>query len=106
MCGFTIPAPMIPIWWKWFYWINPLAYAVNAMLSSQNYCVGSECSVLVVTNQATGKSQVMTVWDNLSSTYELSYEHIWLWVGVLIFAIFLVRAVTAYGLTFVCYVKR
>ncbi|CAJ2632861.1 unnamed protein product [Trifolium pratense] len=33
--GFLIPQPRIPIWWRWFYWINPTAWTLNGLVTSQ-----------------------------------------------------------------------
>ncbi|CAJ2632862.1 unnamed protein product [Trifolium pratense] len=33
--GFLIPLPRIPIWWRWFYWINPAAWTLNGLVTSQ-----------------------------------------------------------------------
>ncbi|KAL5184869.1 Pleiotropic drug resistance protein 1 [Glycine soja] len=33
--GFIIPLSRIPIWWKWYYWICPLAWTLNGMVASQ-----------------------------------------------------------------------
>ncbi|KAJ0865543.1 putative ABC transporter, AAA+ ATPase domain, ABC-2 type transporter, ABC-transporter [Helianthus annuus] len=33
--GFIIPRPKIPIWWRWYYWANPLAWTIYGMVVSQ-----------------------------------------------------------------------
>ncbi|KVH93025.1 ABC-2 type transporter [Cynara cardunculus var. scolymus] len=33
--GFIIPRPKIPVWWKWYYWCNPLAWTIYGMAASQ-----------------------------------------------------------------------
>ncbi|KAI3716293.1 hypothetical protein L6452_23529 [Arctium lappa] len=33
--GFIIPRPKIPVWWKWYYWCNPLAWTIYGMVASQ-----------------------------------------------------------------------
>ncbi|BBM99977.1 ATP-binding cassette, subfamily G (WHITE), member 2, PDR [Marchantia polymorpha subsp. ruderalis] len=33
--GFLIPYPSIPIWWKWYYWMCPLAYSLYGCVVSQ-----------------------------------------------------------------------
>lgn len=35
MCGFLAPAPTLPPWWQWFYYTNPLAYALYAITANQ-----------------------------------------------------------------------
>lgn len=33
--GFIIPRPSIPIWWRWYYWGNPLAWTIYGLVASQ-----------------------------------------------------------------------
>ncbi|KAM0017401.1 putative ABC-type maltose transporter [Helianthus debilis subsp. tardiflorus] len=33
--GFIIPRPKIPVWWRWYYWGNPLAWTIYGMVVSQ-----------------------------------------------------------------------
>ncbi|KAL5184898.1 ABC transporter G family member 39 [Glycine soja] len=33
--GFIIPLSRIPIWWKWYYWICPVAWTLNGLVASQ-----------------------------------------------------------------------
>ncbi|KAH7290028.1 hypothetical protein KP509_30G029300 [Ceratopteris richardii] len=33
--GFAIPVTRIPIWWKWCYWINPISWTLNGLITSQ-----------------------------------------------------------------------
>ncbi|KAG6550310.1 hypothetical protein Mapa_008271 [Marchantia paleacea] len=33
--GFLIPYPSIPIWWKWYYWICPVAYSLYGSILTQ-----------------------------------------------------------------------
>ncbi|KAM5564596.1 pleiotropic drug resistance protein 1-like [Rosa sericea] len=33
--GFVIPPSRIPIWWKWYYWICPVAWTLYGMAASQ-----------------------------------------------------------------------
>ncbi|XVE63543.1 hypothetical protein DITRI_Ditri07aG0028400 [Diplodiscus trichospermus] len=33
--GFIIPRPRIPIWWRWYYWICPIAWSLNGLVASQ-----------------------------------------------------------------------
>ncbi|CAI5503077.1 unnamed protein product [Closterium sp. Naga37s-1] len=35
MCGFLIPQPEIPVWWSWFYYINPIAWSLYGLITSQ-----------------------------------------------------------------------
>ncbi|XP_028802333.1 ABC transporter G family member 39 [Neltuma alba] len=33
--GFIIPLSRIPVWWKWYYWICPVAWTLNGLITSQ-----------------------------------------------------------------------
>eukprot|EP01018_Ginkgo_biloba_P004061 Gb_34646 [translate_table: standard] len=33
--GFMIPHRMIPVWWRWYYWGNPVAWTLYGLLTSQ-----------------------------------------------------------------------
>ncbi|KAG8375439.1 hypothetical protein BUALT_Bualt10G0100100 [Buddleja alternifolia] len=33
--GFIIPRPRIPVWWRWYYWANPMAYTLYGFIISQ-----------------------------------------------------------------------
>ncbi|KAG5540595.1 hypothetical protein RHGRI_020719 [Rhododendron griersonianum] len=33
--GFMIPHMRIPIWWRWYYWANPIAWSLYGLLTSQ-----------------------------------------------------------------------
>ncbi|KAL6524197.1 transcription factor [Orobanche minor] len=33
--GFIIPRPRIPVWWRWYYWANPIAYTLYGLVVTQ-----------------------------------------------------------------------
>lgn len=33
--GFMIARPRIPVWWRWYYWGDPLAWTLNGLITSQ-----------------------------------------------------------------------
>uniref|UniRef100_A0A5B7ABS0 Putative pleiotropic drug resistance protein 2-like n=1 Tax=Davidia involucrata TaxID=16924 RepID=A0A5B7ABS0_DAVIN len=33
--GFLIPRPLIPIWWRWYYWGSPVAWTIYGLFTSQ-----------------------------------------------------------------------
>jgi energy-coupling factor transporter ATP-binding protein EcfA2 len=33
--GFFIPYASMPVWWSWFYWLNPLSYMLYGIIGSQ-----------------------------------------------------------------------
>lgn len=32
--GFFIPYASMPKWWSWFYWLNPLSYMIQGVITS------------------------------------------------------------------------
>ncbi|KAK2417900.1 pleiotropic drug resistance protein [Trifolium repens] len=33
--GFIVPRPRIPVWWRWYSWINPVAWSLYGLVASQ-----------------------------------------------------------------------
>ncbi|KAF3677235.1 Pleiotropic drug resistance protein 3 [Capsicum annuum] len=33
--GFIVPRPRIPIWWRWYYWLCPVAWTLYGLVASQ-----------------------------------------------------------------------
>ncbi|KAG5243238.1 ABC transporter family protein [Salix suchowensis] len=33
--GFLLPRPLIPIWWRWYYWCSPVAWTLYGLVTSQ-----------------------------------------------------------------------
>ncbi|KAI9122317.1 hypothetical protein K1719_007006 [Acacia pycnantha] len=33
--GFIVPRPRIPVWWRWYCWINPVAWSLYGLVASQ-----------------------------------------------------------------------
>ncbi|KAJ4836415.1 ABC transporter G member 36 [Turnera subulata] len=33
--GFVVPRPLIPIWWRWYYWTCPISWTLYGLLTSQ-----------------------------------------------------------------------
>ncbi|KAG7034516.1 ABC transporter G family member 34, partial [Cucurbita argyrosperma subsp. argyrosperma] len=33
--GFMVPRTQIPIWWRWYYWLSPIAWTINGLVTSQ-----------------------------------------------------------------------
>ncbi|XP_019444266.1 PREDICTED: ABC transporter G family member 34-like [Lupinus angustifolius] len=40
--GFTIPITQLPIWWRWYYWICPISWTFNGIITSQYGDLNSE----------------------------------------------------------------
>ncbi|XP_062082926.1 pleiotropic drug resistance protein 2-like [Humulus lupulus] len=63
--GFMIPRPLIPVWWRWYYWGSPVAWTIYGIFASQ---VGD-----VTTNVELSGGRVMRVNDFLKDN--LGYDH-------------------------------
>ncbi|KZV17493.1 pleiotropic drug resistance protein 1-like [Dorcoceras hygrometricum] len=33
--GFIIPRPRTPVWWRWYHWVNPVAWSLYGLVASQ-----------------------------------------------------------------------
>ncbi|KAK9939882.1 hypothetical protein M0R45_016563 [Rubus argutus] len=47
--GFLIPRPLIPIWWRWYYWASPVAWTIYGIFTSQ---VGDNKNLLEIPDAA------------------------------------------------------
>ncbi|PON48574.1 ABC transporter-like [Trema orientale] len=47
--GFLIPRPLIPIWWRWYYWASPVAWTIYGIFTSQ---VGDKKTLLEIPGAA------------------------------------------------------
>ncbi|KAI9833623.1 MAG: hypothetical protein M1819_003576 [Sarea resinae] len=101
--GFTIPRPLMHPWFKWISWINPIAYAFEALFVNELHGVNFPCgdSQLVPDYaNSPGQSYICAVPGAvagqtfvsgdafLEANYGYSYSHIWRNLGFL-FAFFL-----------------
>ncbi|KAM6595315.1 hypothetical protein CsatA_005839 [Cannabis sativa] len=96
--GFMIPRPLIPVWWRWYYWGSPVAWTIYGIFASQ---VGD-----ATTNVELSGGKVMRVNDFLKDN--LGYDHDFLipvvvahvgWV-LLFFFVF------AYGIKYLNFQRR
>jgi len=97
--GYVIPRPLMHPWFKWISWINPIAYAFEAIFVNELHGQLYDCSQLVpagagyanagnnficaVAGAVAGQTRVLGD-DYLKSQYDYSYSHIWRNLGFLI----------------------
>ncbi|KAF7931602.1 uncharacterized protein EAE98_004338 [Botrytis deweyae] len=96
--GFVIPRPLMHPWFKWISWINPVAYAFEALFVNELHGKEFVCSTLVPTGPGyvqTGTNFVCAVAgsvvgsttvsgdDYLQAQFQYSYSHIWRNLGFL-----------------------
>ncbi|KAG5577953.1 hypothetical protein H5410_058087 [Solanum commersonii] len=97
--GFLVPRPLIPVWWRWYYWGSPVAWTIYGIFASQ---VGDRTDELEIPGE-TVKMQV----NQFLKEY-LGYDHDFL-VAV-VFAhvgwVLLFFFVFAYGIKFLNHQKR
>ncbi|KAK4369497.1 hypothetical protein RND71_013289 [Anisodus tanguticus] len=97
--GFLVPRPLIPVWWRWYYWASPVAWTIYGIFASQ---VGDRTDELEIPGE-TVKIQV----NQFLKEY-LGYDHDFL-VAV-VFAhvgwVLLFFFVFAYGIKFLNHQKR
>ncbi|KAL3828545.1 hypothetical protein ACJIZ3_017347 [Penstemon smallii] len=97
--GFLIPRPLIPIWWRWYYWASPVAWTIYGIFTSQ---VGDQTGELVLT----GDIARMRVNEFLRDY--LGYDHDFLIVVVFAHVgwVLLFFFVFAYGIKFLNFQRR
>ncbi|KAL0460082.1 UNVERIFIED_CONTAM: Pleiotropic drug resistance protein 2 [Sesamum latifolium] len=97
--GFLIPRPLIPIWWRWYYWASPVAWTIYGIFASQ---IGDQTGEL----ELTGNTQRMRVNDFLKDY--LGYDHDFLLAVVFAHVgwVLLFFFVFAYGIKFLNFQRR
>ncbi|XP_038900427.1 pleiotropic drug resistance protein 2-like isoform X1 [Benincasa hispida] len=96
--GFLIPRPLIPVWWRWYYWASPVAWTIYGVFTSQ---IGDKTNFLEIPG-----SEPTPVNEYLKKN--LGYDHdflIWLVIGHLGWVL-LFLFVFAYGIRFLNFQRR
>lgn len=90
--GFVIPRPDMHPWFKWISWINPVAYAFEALFVNELHGQRFDCSQIVpsggsyvltgdqficATAGAVAGQTTVSGDDYLNSQFQYSYSHIW-----------------------------
>ncbi|CAI5480132.1 unnamed protein product [Closterium sp. Yama58-4] len=88
LCGFLITRPQIPVWWRWFYWINPVSWTLYGLNASQ---LGDVTTTL----QVPGVSPDPTVQVYLEEVF--GYQHSWLGYVVLVNIGFIILFFTVFA---------
>lgn len=66
--GFLAPRPALPIWWRWFYWSNPVSWTIYGVTASQFGDVGRNVT-------ATGSStSTVVVKEFLDQTLGMKHD--------------------------------
>jgi hypothetical protein len=67
----------IPVWWSWFYWVNPMTYVTNAL--AYNEMTAPRWSTPISIN---GVTQTTGMWALQS--FELPTDPYWRWMPALV----------------------
>jgi ABC-type multidrug transport system ATPase subunit len=78
--GFMIPQPNIPSFLIWLFWANPARYALEAVVVNAFYCAGASCPTAVVGV----KGAKVYVYPYIKTTYGMSYDNLWMDIGIII----------------------
>ncbi|KAK7388759.1 hypothetical protein VNO78_23586 [Psophocarpus tetragonolobus] len=74
--GFMIPHKRIPLWWRWYYWANPVAWSLYGLLTSQ---YGGDNHLVKLSN-----GNLMTITQVLKEVF--GYRHDFLCVTAIMVA--------------------
>jgi ABC-type multidrug transport system permease subunit len=84
-CGFMIPSQSIPTFWLFIYWMNPLHYALEGLITTQFNRDHTLLTLFSSSDQMTAQDYVYTIFQ------QWSYKHRWVDFGVLVLFILLLR---------------
>ncbi|CAI0544493.1 unnamed protein product, partial [Linum tenue] len=95
--GFLIPKNSIPIWWRWFYYLCPISWTLQGIISSQ---LGNLESMI------TGPGFELTIKEYLKSNFDYGPEKVGISVAALIAFCFVFFATFAVSLKVLNFQKR
>jgi len=113
MSGFMLPKLEIPWWWRWLYYGIPLTYAIQPTISTQFYCAAAEanpnnygdCPAISVTN-TNGVTSMVAVWVYVRDYFDLVYGARWMYIGILVAFLAMIRIASGLTLQYVNHAKR
>ncbi|KAM0999991.1 hypothetical protein ACFX2A_006787 [Malus domestica] len=95
--GFLISRPLIPVWWRWYYWGSPIAWSIYGIFASQ---VGDNKD-LIVTSQGEVRVDVF-IKDNFGYDYDFLIPVVFAHIGWVLLFFF----VFAYGIKYLNFQRR
>ncbi|KAK9906410.1 hypothetical protein WJX75_001426 [Coccomyxa subellipsoidea] len=95
--GFLIPRPRMPAWWKWYSYLDPVAWTLSGVIGSQ---LGD------VQDMITVEGQTLTVQKYIDDSYGFSKDALWYTVLILLGFSIAFWFVVAGALKFLNYQKR
>ncbi|KAM0992777.1 hypothetical protein ACFX2J_008408 [Malus domestica] len=97
-CGFLIPRPQIPIWWRWYYWASPVSWTLYGLVTSQ---VGDKNGDLVLPGYGT-----MPLKKFLKDAFGFEYDFLPAVAAAHVGWVLLFCFVFAYGIRFLNFQRR
>ncbi|CAN1252472.1 ABC transporter G family member 31, partial [Linum perenne] len=95
--GFLIPKNSIPIWWRWFYYLCPISWTLQGIISSQ---LGDLESMI------TGPGFKLTVKEYLKTNFDYSSDKVGISVAILIAFCFVFFATFALSVKILNFQRR
>lgn len=96
-CGFMIPSQSIPTFWLFMYWMNPLHYALEGLITTQFHRDHTLLTLFSSSDQMTAQDYIYTVFE------QWSYKHRWGDFGALILFILFLRYIHSLILSFLTF---
>jgi hypothetical protein len=90
----------IPVWWRWYYWANPIAWSLYGLMESQLGNVDTP-----VTNPDLVQKQ-QSVKQYIADNYGYKYDFLWVVAVVHVGLTLLFIFVFAYGIKKINFQKR
>ncbi|GFZ20341.1 pleiotropic drug resistance 6 [Actinidia rufa] len=97
--GFLIPRPLIPIWWRWYYWGSPVAWTIYGIFASQ---VGDKDVPFHITGVQHDTTVKIFLKESLGFDYDFLIPVVFAHVGWVLLFFF----VFAYGIKFLNFQRR
>ncbi|KAJ0028868.1 hypothetical protein Pint_35964 [Pistacia integerrima] len=97
--GFLIPRVQIPIWWRWYYWLSPVAWTIYGLMTSQ---VGDKDDLVEIP----GENMKMTVKMFLKESWGFHHDFLPIVALAHIGWVLLFFFVFAYGIRFFNFQSR
>lgn len=97
--GFLITRPQIPVWWRWYYWANPVAWTLYGLITSQ---LGDLTSLVEVA----GEKDTMTVKKFLEAYFGYRHDFLGVVAAVHVGIIILFFSVFAFGIKYLNFQRR
>ncbi|XP_004291542.1 PREDICTED: pleiotropic drug resistance protein 2-like [Fragaria vesca subsp. vesca] len=96
--GFLIPRPLIPIWWRWYYWGSPVAWTIYGIIGSQ---FGDRSDRSITTAEGS-----VTVDEYLKEAYGYDHDFLIPVVAAHVGWVLLFFFVFAYGIKYLNFQRR